>query len=113
MLYRQCCAQKKLGAPDSENRRLPAEFWRDVDPLICPRCQGPMRVISIIEDQPVIRQILTHQGLWDEPPRGRPPPWRHAPPAESPVSYAEGYHGQPGPADMICDPIYPDEWYFS
>jgi hypothetical protein len=85
----------------------------EVDPLICPRCQGPMRVISIIEDQPVIRKILTHLGLWDEPPRQRPPPRIHAPPLEAPVPYAEAHQRQPGPDDMICDPIYPVEWYFS
>ena len=35
-----------------------------VDPLECPRCKGPMRVIALIEDQAVIRKILTHLGLW-------------------------------------------------
>jgi hypothetical protein len=30
----------------------------EVDPLICPKCQGAMRVISFIEDPSVIRAIL-------------------------------------------------------
>jgi hypothetical protein len=36
----------------------------EVDPLECPRCKGPMRVIALIEDKAVIRKILTHLGLW-------------------------------------------------
>jgi len=36
----------------------------EVDPLVCPRCQGAMRIISFIEDRSVIRDILNHLGLW-------------------------------------------------
>jgi hypothetical protein len=35
----------------------------EVDPLTCPKCQGVMRIISIIEDQEVIDKILSHLGL--------------------------------------------------
>ena len=35
----------------------------EVDPLICSRCNGPMRVISFIEDKQVIRKILKHLGF--------------------------------------------------
>ena len=35
----------------------------EVDPLICPKCKGTMRVISSIEDQSVIRAILEYLGL--------------------------------------------------
>jgi hypothetical protein len=34
----------------------------EVDPLICPKCQGEMRVISVIEDQAIIKKILQHLG---------------------------------------------------
>jgi hypothetical protein len=44
----------------------------EVDPLVCPKCQGVMRVISSIEDPSVIRDILNHLGLWLI--RARPPP---------------------------------------
>ena len=37
-----------------------------------------MRIISFIEDQQVIRDILTHLGLWLF--RSRPPPKIHDPP---------------------------------
>ena len=46
----------------------------EVDPLICPKCKGAMRVISSIEPS-VIRAILEHQGLWLA--RARPPPKIH------------------------------------
>jgi hypothetical protein len=41
------------------------------DPLVCPDCGGPMRIIAFIEDRRVVRAILEHLRLWDEP---RPPP---------------------------------------
>jgi hypothetical protein len=44
----------------------------EVDPLVCPKCQGVMRIISFIEDQHIIRDILTRLGLWLV--RSRPPP---------------------------------------
>jgi hypothetical protein len=33
----------------------------EVDPLICPECSGSMRIISFIEEEDVIGQILEHQ----------------------------------------------------
>lgn len=36
-----------------------------VDPLLCPKCQGEMRIISFIEYDQLIRKILTHLGLWE------------------------------------------------
>jgi len=50
----------------------------EVDPLVCPKCQGAMRVIGSIEDPSVIRAILEHLGLWLA--RARPPPKIHDPP---------------------------------
>ncbi len=56
----------------------------EVDPLECPKCKGPMRVIALIDDKAVIRKILKHLGLWaphrmaegglGRPPRIRPRP---------------------------------------
>jgi hypothetical protein len=50
----------------------------EVDPLVCPKCQGTMRIISSIEDPSVIRAILEHMGLWLA--KARPPPKNHDPP---------------------------------
>ncbi|WP_139198480.1 hypothetical protein [Syntrophus gentianae] len=47
-----------------------------VDPLVCPHCKESMRIISFIEDAQVIRDILTHLGLWLV--RSRPPPKMHS-----------------------------------
>ena len=44
----------------------------EVDPLICPRCAGPMEIISLIEDPNVIKTILVHLRLWETPPRSPP-----------------------------------------
>ncbi len=50
----------------------------EVDPLVCPKCLGTMRIISFIEDGQVIRAILEYLGLWLA--RARPPPKIHDPP---------------------------------
>ena len=44
----------------------------EVDPLVCVRCGFPMRVLSVIEDPPMVRRILDHLGLWEA--HQRPPP---------------------------------------
>ncbi len=46
-----------------------------IDVLTCPRCAGPMRLLSVIQDERVARRILEHLGLPARaPPRGHP--WR-------------------------------------
>jgi hypothetical protein len=69
-------------APAAVRRRW-AELLRrlfEVDPLRCPRCGDPMRLVGFITDAPVIDRILTH--LRRSPSRGRrprAPPRRRAP----------------------------------
>ena len=46
----------------------------EVDPLRCPRCGGTLRVIAVIDQPDVIRQILEHLGLARPPQADRPPP---------------------------------------
>jgi hypothetical protein len=43
-----------------------------VSPLVCPKCRFPMKIISFIEDPPVIRRILQHLDVWTT--QERPPP---------------------------------------
>ena len=43
-----------------------------VDPLVCPKCRGEMRIISFIEDSGVVEKSLRHLGLWKT--RNRDPP---------------------------------------
>ena len=50
----------------------------EVDPLVCPRCAGLMRIIAFIEQPAVIEKILRHLVLWPAPahssPAGHPLP---------------------------------------
>jgi len=53
--------------------RLIRKVWA-ADPLACPKCGGRLRIISFIQDPPVIEKILRHLKLWN--PLTRPPPPR-------------------------------------
>jgi hypothetical protein len=44
----------------------------EVDPLICPKCGGEMRVVAFITEPPVIKKILDH--LKERDRAGRAPP---------------------------------------
>jgi hypothetical protein len=48
----------------------------NVDPLVCPRCHGQMRVISFIEQPEIIEKILKHLDLRET--RNHDPPARKA-----------------------------------
>jgi len=54
-------------------------LW-NIDALKCPKCGGEMKVISFIEQPSIIRRILKHLDLWEDP---RPPPQ---------------------PLEMVCEP---------
>ena len=45
----------------------------EVDPLICPKCGGKMRIIAFIKDYKVARKILDYLGIYEFK-RDRPPP---------------------------------------
>ena len=80
----------------------------EVNPLVCPKCQGMMRVVAFIENPDVIKKILKHLGQWDV--KRKPRPTANAPPIDVFPTYDE----QPGPNtdDYITDPDYPAEAYF-
>ena len=44
-----------------------------VDPLTCPKCGGPLRILSFIDNPGVIEKIRRHLKIWDPPERPRPP----------------------------------------
>ena len=48
-------------------------LWH-ADPLRCPVCQNPLRVIAVINDSRVVEKILRHLGAWHDPPARLPPP---------------------------------------
>jgi len=72
-------SQEKTSPPS----RSPLSPWKNppwersgakiLDPLICPECSGPKRLISFIEEEDIIRKILEHLKLWKER-EPRPPP---------------------------------------
>lgn len=37
----------------------------EVDPLICPKCEGSMKIVAFIEELYLIEKILRHLGLRD------------------------------------------------
>jgi hypothetical protein len=90
---RRVQARARISAPPADSQRLhhddsgsAEEFARgrrrswarlikkvyESDPLVCPRCSGPLKIISLIGDGPVIEKILRHLNLWDR--QERPPP---------------------------------------
>ena len=73
------------GADRAALRRRWAELIRrvyDVDPLVCPRCGGEMRVVGFITQPALIKRILDHLRKHEK--LSRPPP--HAPqPVASPA----------------------------
>lgn len=46
----------------------------EVDPLICPKCHGEMKIIAFIEFPHIIKRILEHLGLWLTYNHDPPPP---------------------------------------
>jgi hypothetical protein len=53
----------------------------EVDPLVCSRCGGEMRIIAFIEDYKVVKKILDYLGIYEFE-RKRPPPSIQDPPDE-------------------------------
>ena len=81
----------------------------EVYPLVCPKCQRAMRVISSIEDPSVIRDIFKHLGIWLV--RSRPPPKIHDPPIREYA--AVDLHLQTHTDDFYGDPDYSwDEYIY-
>jgi hypothetical protein len=54
-----------LGAPDPKKK--------EVDPLVCPKCQGVMKIIAFIEQKQVIGKILRHLKMRDTHNHDPPP----------------------------------------
>ncbi len=68
-----CLQPDIVDISDYQPRRTASKKWRElikkvweVDPLICPQCQGEMKMIALIDDAEVISRILKHLGLWPE-----------------------------------------------
>lgn len=90
---------EKIAIQEGEKhpKRVPSRTWCElikniweVDPLICPHCQGKMRIISLINDRDVIEGILRHLDRWQEPhvDSGHDPPVNNSIP---PITYEPVY----------------------
>ena len=62
-----------IDVSEHKPRRIPSAKWRELikkvweaDPLLCPKCQKEMRIVSLIDDRKVIERILRHLGLWKQ-----------------------------------------------
>ena len=70
----------KVERPDGSSKEYRRNWARliqkiyEVDPLTCPKCLGKMKIISVIEDEEIIKRILKHLSLWDSKPRPPPKP---------------------------------------
>ena len=82
-----------------QNRARLIQKIYEIDPLLCPKCQGPMRIVAFIEDDRIIKKILKHLGLWEthnhDPPSPAPP---H--PSEA-LTYDDSYSQMPPIDDWL------------
>jgi hypothetical protein len=89
--------------------RLLARIY-EILPLLCPVCQGEMRVIAFLIDPPVVQGILRHLGIPDRPPPLTPA--RAPPQAEFEFDQTPALDptlADPGP-ELDLDQSLPDEW---
>ena len=79
----------------------------NVNPLVCSKCLGSMKIISFIDDSEIIKKILNHLGLWDV--KRKPPPRANSPPTESSIIYDDS--SSPDADAYLIDADYPIETY--
>ena len=65
------------------------------DPLLCPKCNGKMRIIAFIEEEAVIRKILIHLDQWL--------PGNHDPPRQKGRGQGDASY-----QTMLSDSVFPD-----
>jgi hypothetical protein len=63
-------AAGKLIIIEEESRKIPCRGWAEmirkvyeVDPLLCPKCGGQMRIIAFLTDFSVVDRIINHLKL--------------------------------------------------
>ena len=75
----QLDAPKVQGEDDSFRQQCRSNWARliqkiyEADPLVCPKCQGRLTIVSFLEDPAVVKRILVHLDLWELPERSPPP----------------------------------------
>jgi len=96
-----------IDVSEHKPRRIPSAKWRELikkiweaDPLLCPKCQKEMRIVSLIDERAAIERILRHLGLWEQGVRVLP---ARAPP-ELVERVIEPYYDDPFP-DYDTEPV--------
>ena len=81
----------------------------EVDPLSCPQCGGPMKVVAFIEPPQgeVIEEILRHCGLWQAS-APRAPPEVEDLVLDLDAAYSDSSIGSPDQADQSQELTYVD-----
>ncbi len=79
----------------------------NVDPLLCLKCSGSMKIISFIEDEQLVKKILKHLDLWNV--KRKPPARANGPPTEAFIIYDQS--SSPSADDYLLDADYPIETY--
>ena len=98
--------------PDEDSKAYRKNWARliqkiyEANPLLCPKCQGQMRIISSIEDPEVIKKILKHLGLWSA--KRKPSPRANAPPVYIHLDYSDSQI-PPSEDYLYKDPDFPIE----
>jgi hypothetical protein len=78
------------------------------DPLLCPKCNGSMRIISFIEDEETIKKILLHLDLWMS--GNHDPPNLYQVHQYIPASKPSGPSDDPTHDDYVLQMPYEDEY---
>jgi hypothetical protein len=98
--------------PDEESKAYRKNWARliqkiyEADALVCPECQGRMRILAFIEDPEVIKKMLKHLELWFA--KREPQPVANAPPAEFHIDYSDSQIPS-SEEDLYTDAAYPVE----
>jgi hypothetical protein len=82
----------------------------EISPLVCKKCGGEMKVISVITDYEIRKKILKHLGLWNQRIHTPPPlPNFHPPPATDFFPEEESYSQDfipPDGAYIVDEPFF-------
>jgi len=63
---------KQRNPQTSQYYQCVEDHFETLEQVTCPNCSSEMKVISVIEDEDVIKKILKHLDLWGA--KARPPP---------------------------------------
>jgi hypothetical protein len=107
---------QSVDVSDYQPRRVASKKWRElikkvweVDPLICPQCQGEMKMIALIDQTEVISRILKHLGLWPKFEQIRPVAGlERGPPVAEEAEWAdyEHYYSDPVPDYDVVEVVF-------